>query len=165
MIDIYNPDSPVGDPENWALLDGGKYQLPSLGYVSGFSNIYGSIGSYPAYPYNVPGYPVGVPVKMAMVRDPAQKIFLIHEYYLYSHTTASNYYQRSQDSYASAPDSRNVQRRMWPHNDGAPQIFADGHVKWLSRKSASKWACGDTFAGDRLRQCWHFEPHLPVPGT
>jgi len=36
---------------------------------------------------------------------------------------------------------REQRRRMWAHNDGTNVLWADGHVKWSSVKSAGKMLC------------------------
>jgi len=177
VTDLTDPNVAFGgSPEEYAYVTNNRFKVPSFAYVTGYSNIYGSVGGNPALSYNIAGWPSYRPVRLSMVQDATYKLFLTHDYTLYSHTTASYQYTRSLDNYAA----KGTQRAMWPHSDGAVQLFADGHAKWLSRQSTSKWACGNIAgsagelgskppnpytggAMDRLRQCWFFEPHIPVP--
>jgi len=145
-------------PEVYADVDNGAQSpmimIPSLGYNEMFNNGQGGI----------PGHPQYKPVKMSMVVGAASKIFLVHDRSVYSSEQAQYYHTRSLDSYAS----KGVQRNMFPHNDGAPIVYADGHAKWQSRHSMARYTCrtpNTQVAGFNVRaNCGYWNPIIP-PAT
>jgi prepilin-type N-terminal cleavage/methylation domain-containing protein/prepilin-type processing-associated H-X9-DG protein len=154
-----------GAPEIYADIDNGKMMIPSLGYNEMFNN--GQNG--------IPGYPAYKPVKMAMVQDAASKIFLVHDRSVYSSEQANYYHTRSLDTYGDGPpvdeSSKRVQRYMWPHNDGSTVVYADGHSKWMSRKSVPRYTCrtpNTQVTGPNMNarsNCGYWNPILSAPAT
>jgi len=146
-----------GEPELYEI-DNQVYMYPSLGYNELFSNNQNAI----------PGYPAQKPVKMAMVRDAASKIFLVHERSKYSSENCDFWGRKSLDASTYKADSWPY---MWPHNDGSAIIYADGHSKWSSRKMARKWTCDTpsarvSFSGSSVRNnCGYWNPNLPAPSN
>jgi len=155
-----------GDPEGYALLGNRMYMLPSLGYNAQISNVYGLAPPWPVT--------ANIPFPLSAFQDISSKIMLIHSRSVYNHEQTYYFFQRGEDSYAS----KSTQRALWPHNDGANIVFADGHTKWYSRKASAKWSCvvpatgvtgtvaqryGVNPGGDNLRGCGYWTPHIPAP--
>jgi prepilin-type N-terminal cleavage/methylation domain-containing protein/prepilin-type processing-associated H-X9-DG protein len=162
-----------GDPESYALITNHMYMVPSLGYNAQISNVYGTgNANWPAQTWQ--------PFTLSSFQDISSKFMLIHSRTVYNHEQTPYYYTRSLDSYAATgPGNKAAQWGVWPHNDGSNVVFADGHVKWLSRRSAAKWTCtvpntlvqnpaAATYgvsANDNLRGCGYWTPHIPAPAN
>jgi prepilin-type N-terminal cleavage/methylation domain-containing protein len=169
-IDLASPSiAYFGDPAYYDQIDNSMYMLPSLGYNAAISNIYGS----------TPNLPAGLPVSSSDINGASSKVFLQHDRSIYDHETPSYYYARSTDAYGAAPGGASVQFNVWPHADGSPLVFCDGHTKWVSRKQAGIWSCEAPLTlvgtngiapsagitnGDNIRGCGYWTPQIPPPG-
>jgi len=121
-----------GAPEYY-WVDNNKYMLPSLATNMAImrQNLTVSGKAY-------------IPPTLSEFVDVSQKIMFFHNKSGINNYQPSTMFTRSTDAYRDSPSDtsrRNTVRNHWPHQDGSTVTFADGHVKWLSRKSWARYTC------------------------
>ena len=112
--------------------DGWRYWTPSIGY-----------NAYIGAAYGYPGAPSPLqPPNEAAIDSASQKILLVHNAGPYSnnaefHAHEGSEAMRNTPSSGAKPfrDGADWSQQVHPHNDGSNIAFADGHVKWYSRKN------------------------------
>jgi prepilin-type N-terminal cleavage/methylation domain-containing protein/prepilin-type processing-associated H-X9-DG protein len=68
---------------------------------------------------------------LAGVRNPASKLWLIHNLGIYAYANPWDWAAWASEDYRRL--NHEAAQLMFPHHDGANILFVDGHVKWASR--------------------------------
>lgn len=129
-VNLFQVNPPFnGNPQYYPGVQDGMWWLPSL-----------SVNSFVTGWYGNNKYPSGVPANTSIIEGPSNKVFAVHaaDQYL----TYAEFSRIWQDAHPEIyPSLTTISKYTYPHNDGAPWVFCDGHVKWVSRKSVDKWVC------------------------
>jgi len=122
--------SGLGPEYYW--VDNNKYVTPSIGTNSMvFRQSFAPPGE---------DYKTFLSATEADFKDASSKVVFLHLKQKINSVLPNYTYSQSLDSY-NQPDQKRAQWNRWPHNDGSTMVFADGHVKWLSRRSMAQWTC------------------------
>jgi prepilin-type processing-associated H-X9-DG protein len=108
------------------------------------------------------------PPNTSVVKGVASKIYILHNASPYIYLNPAEYYTWATDSYASGGIANlNLQRQLFAHADGTNLGYADGHVKWASRRNMVKFCCvnqGSWNSFDMNNTCgyWNFMVEPPA---
>lgn len=152
-----------GEPASWYTWAGspyldsaacgpncGKAQWPSLGYSQDIADM---DDRFTPADYHPKG--------LAEINGASQKILMAHNGFAYAYVNPGDYWTRSQDSFAASdPSNAALQRKLWPHLDGANLMYCDGHVKFSPRSAAIRITCQDT---GNLGNCGYWKAGVEPP--
>jgi prepilin-type processing-associated H-X9-DG protein len=134
MQSWFAPYPPTPAEDNWRMW------FPSVNY----NVLIGGTIAYTGQPkVTCPnGSVVNGPARLPIMRRPAEIFVLLHNAGPYQAEPNYHIWDSSDGMYNTPPggcrpyeDCREWQKSMQPHTDGSHILFADGHVKWYSRKS------------------------------